>query len=280
MKDGIGRVLLAGTHKLREGIAGCLTRAGHRVSQPGTERMDQGGDYSIAIVVCGESLEEKSVWIRTLEDLLPSDTLIAVNTESIPLSALQRDAAHPSRIIGLNWSEPADTTFFLEIITNEINTKTAVSDLYALAKKHWRKDPYVLRCGYGIRSRMMAAMFREAAYLVENGYASFEDVDRACRNDAGFYLPFAGNFRYMDLMGTYAYGMVMKDLNPELSNAPGLPEFFDQAITRGSGMESGSGFYTYAPGEPEEWQNTFEGFSLQIQQMIRKYAFQPLTEPV
>src|SRR5690606_22811349 len=95
-----------------------------------------------------------------------------------------------------------------------------------------------------IRSRLLAALVREAFYLIENGYVGVEDIDRACRNDAGYYLPFAGNCRYMDLMGTWAYGTVMADLNPELSNASHLPDFFNQILAeRGTGLANVKVFF-------------------------------------
>jgi 3-hydroxybutyryl-CoA dehydrogenase len=50
----------------------------------------------------------------------------------------------------------------------------------------------------------------------------------------------------MDLMGTYAYGLVMKDLNRELSKDTKLPDFIDAIIREGgSGMENNNGFYKY-----------------------------------
>lgn len=36
-------------------------------------------------------------------------------------------------------------------------------------------------------------------------------------NDMGWWIPFVGPFRYMDLMGVEAYYRVMRDLLPDLS---------------------------------------------------------------
>jgi len=117
-------------------------------------------------------------------------------------------------------------------------------------------------------------MVREAFYLVQNRYASIEDIDRACRNDAGYYLPFAGNFRYMDLMGTYAYGLVMKDLNKELSTESIIPEFFKKIMEEGGkGMENKNGFYQYNEEEVKKWNKLFNSFSYKIKRIIEKYPF-------
>ena len=61
---------------------------------------------------------------------------------------------------------------------------------------------------------MMYAMLREACYLVENGIADIETVDRSFRNDMGWWATLAGPFRWMDLTGIPAYAAVIKGLLP------------------------------------------------------------------
>jgi 3-hydroxybutyryl-CoA dehydrogenase len=205
---------------------------------------------------------------------LPSTALIAVNTESIALSKLQANASHPSRIIGLNWVEPAHTTFFLEIIANENNDKATVEALAEEAKKHWNKDPYIVSNALSVRSRLFCAMAREAFYLIENGYATVQDIDRACRNDAGYYLPFAGNFRYMDLMGTHSYAEVMKKLNADLATDTHPPKILTDIVAGGGlGMENNKGFYNYRNGDTADWEKLFSSFSYKIQEIMERYPF-------
>ncbi len=292
-------VLLVGSNKLTYSIALCLQKAGHPVilitpdeenarrymtaetfghSGAGSLRILSDLTFqeriSIAIVITEEDLSVKKNVIAELENVLPDDTLIAINTESISLRALQLGAKNSERVVGANWVEPVDTTFFLEIIANEITRKSLVDHLYHTARNCWRKDPYIITGDSGIRMRLFAAMLREAFYLIKNDYANVEDIDRACRNDAGYYLPFAGNLRYMDLMGTSAYGMVMKDLNPELARDKAAPDFFKELIQNDHlGMESGSGFYKYQSGEKEKWEALMNQFSHQISDLIEKYPF-------
>lgn len=230
--------------------------------------------YGVAIIITGEDLSEKKVAICTVERIVGAETIIAINMESVALQELQKSCSQPERLMGLNWTEPAHTTHFLEIITNDITNKVLAANLLNLAKKHWNKDPYLIWGEVSVRAKMLYAMAREAFYLVHNGYASIEDVDRACRNDAGYYLPFAGNFRYMDLMGTYAYGLVMKDLNRELSRSSKAPAFFQEIMGQGGlGMENGFGFYEYDKDAVEKWKEVVGKFSHEVQHIIRKYPF-------
>lgn len=297
-------ILIIGNGKLAYSVTVCLLSAGHKVTlvtdnkdeaaeginnhfldiarfsdRGGKARLPEiagfddrnAGDYEIGIGITSENLSEKRSVILRLEGSVHPGGVIAINTESIPLSLLQEGCVHPERLIGLNWVEPAHTTFFLELIINERTVKRLADDVYALAKDYWSKDPYLISRDTGIRARLLSGLVREAFYLVQNGYASIEDIDRACKNDAGYYLPFAGNFRYMDLMGPYAYGLVMKDLNRELSKDAQVPPFFKEIMDQGGlGMDNNKGFYEYDEGEVKRWNEIFSAFSFQIQNIIGK----------
>lgn len=227
----------------------------------------------LAIALTAENRDAKKALIHELEKAVPADALIAINSESIPLQAIRDAARFPQRIIALNWTEPAHTTFFLEIVSDKNTSAHLVGDLLEVAQKEWQKDPYVLTNGLGIRSRMMAALLREAFGLIEKGYVGVEDIDRACRNDAGYYLPFSGHFRYMDLMGTYLYGIVMKELNPELSKESHIPVFFTDLIQQGAkGMENNKGFYTYTEEEKQQFKLSFKKFSHEMKCLISQYS--------
>jgi 3-hydroxybutyryl-CoA dehydrogenase len=302
-------VLVQGNNRLTFSIALCLARAGESVLlhtpepqmalsylsvYPRAENeigfsdrisiistLEEACDASLAIIICPEILEVKLQAIKSLEAILSPLSIITVNSESIDLSCLQKGSLSPERIIGLNWVEPAHTTCFLEIITNQTTNRDLVEQLRQRAIDRWSKDPYIIEGETGIRTQLFSAMAREAFYLVSEGYASMEDIDRACRNDAGYYLPFAGNLRYMDLMGTYAYGMVMKDLNPELATSSGTPSFFNELIKRGeNGMEDGKGFYQYGEDESKKWEALLRRFSEQVSELVSKYPFNYKIEEV
>lgn len=235
---------------------------------------------STVMIVSDESAEEKSRLLQQVAAVVPDDATVTVNTEGIPLEELQTGLPHPERLLGANWVEPVHTTSFLEVITNDTTSDSVAEAFCRVAKLFWGKDPYRLRRGVGIRSKIMAALVREACYLIENGYATVEDIDRACRNDAGYYLPFAGNFRYMDLMGTTAYGLVMKDLNPELCNNPQVSKLLTSIVNNGgAGMENKRGFYNYPNGEAQHWEERMKVFSHEIKDLMAKYPFNYVEEP-
>ena len=158
-----------------------------------------------------EDLGEKREVLRKVEDAVAPDALIGSNTSSLPVTELQRGARHPGRILGIHWGEPAHILRFLEVICGDETDPRNAEKVMRLASL-WKKEPTLVRRdirGF-VTNRIMYAMLREAFYLVENGYATIEDVDRSVRNDMGYWITMAGPFRYMDLTGIPAYAAVMR----------------------------------------------------------------------
>ena len=230
-------------------------------------------DCKIVIECTLENLEIKKSVYRKIETVIDNNAILASNTSAIPISILQKQTEFPHRFFGLHWSEPSHTTRFLEIICGELSDITKGEYLYSISH-HWGKEPTLVRKdirGF-ITNRLMYAMYREAFYLVENGYATVEDVDRACRNNAGYWMTLVGVFRWMDLTGVPAYHTVMKDLFPTLSNSTEVPELIDNIVKEGGrGVANAKGFYEYTPEEAKLWEETFIEFSYEIRKIALKY---------
>ncbi len=228
----------------------------------------------VLVIECTlENLAIKKSVYEKIEVVIPGDALLASNTSAIPISILQQQIRYPERFFGLHWAEPSHTTRFLEIICGDLSDVSKGEYLYELSHL-WNKEPTLVRKdirGF-ITNRLMYAMYREAFYLVENGYATVEDVDRACRNNAGYWMTLVGVFRWMDLTGVPAYYNVMKDLFPTLSNATEVPKLIEDIVQSGGrGTANAQGFYNYTKEEAELWEQTFTEFSYEIRKLALKY---------
>jgi 3-hydroxybutyryl-CoA dehydrogenase len=237
-------------------------------------------DCGLVIESIFENLSEKREVLRKIEDAVSPDALIGSNTSSLPVTELQRGARHPARILGIHWGEPAHILRFLEVICGEQTDPRNAEKVMRLASR-WRKEPTLVRRdvrGF-ITNRIMYAMLREAFYLVENGYATVEDVDRSVRNDMGYWITMAGPFRYMDLTGIPAYAAVMRDLLPDLCRSQETPKLMQEAVASGArGTSNAKGFYKYTPAEAKRWEKRFLDFSYEIRALALKYSERPKAE--
>ena len=220
-----------------------------------------------------EDIQTKKEAYRAVEEVVASDAIIGTNTSSIPVSLLQCGAAHPERFVGIHWDEPAHVTRFLEIIIGE-RTDLACAERVKTMATAWGKEPSVLRRdirGF-ITNRISYAMFREACHLVDSGVCTVEDVDRSLRNDVGWWMPFAGPFRYMDLMGVHSYHRVMKDLLPDLCTSQEIPALMRKVVESGGrGISNGKGFYQYTDAEAKRWEKAFVKFNYEVRRLALKY---------
>lgn len=220
-----------------------------------------------------EDMDIKGAVFKKIEEVISSEALLTSNTSAIPISVLQKLTKHPERFLGLHWAEPSHTTRFLEIICGDMSKMELGEYLYQLSN-FWGKDPVLVRKdipGF-VANRLMYAMYREAINLVENGYASIEDIDRSCRTNAGNFMTYIGIFRWMDLTGVKAYHAVMKDLFPTLHNGTAVPKLIDDIVKAGgNGVSNEKGFYEYTPEEVKLWQETFSAFTYDIRELALKY---------
>lgn len=231
--------------------------------------------HGAAIVVEStvEDAATKRQVLAAIEAAVSRKTLIGSNTSAIPVTELQRGAAHPERILGLHWAEPAHITRFMEVICGRGTSPSSAQRAMRLARQ-WGKEPSLVRKdirGF-ISNRMMYALLREAFYLVERGFATVADVDRSLRNDLGYWITFAGPFRFMDLTGIPAYAAVMKDLLPELSCATQVPRLMRKVVKSGArGVSNAKGFYRYTPAQARQWEERFVKFSHEIRELAGRY---------
>lgn len=243
------------------------------------ELLTVSSDYQILkdcsfVVECTleDPLVKKNVFEK-VEAVISEEAFLTTNTSAIPISDLQKFTRIPARFYGLHWMIPAHTTRFLEVICGDQSEMAGAEWLYKLAH-HWAKEPTLLRKdirGF-INNRLMYAMYREAFFLVENGYASVEDIDRAARNGPGYWLTMMGIFRWMDLTGIPAYHAVIKELFPTLANTTDVPELIDRIVKEGGkGVLNGHGFYEYTPEEARCWQEGYDAFSFELRKLALKY---------
>lgn len=238
-----------------------------------TEDYSKLAPCTLVIECTLEDLEIKKQVFAKIEAIISPAALLTSNTSAIPISILQSLTTIPERFFGLHWAEPSHTTRFLEVICGEKSNVTKGEYLYELSHL-WGKEPTLVRKdirGF-ITNRLMYAMYREACYLVENGYATVEDVDRACRNNPGYWMTLVGVFRWMDLTGVDAYHRVMKDLLPDLCTSKEIPKLIDDVVKAGGkGVSNAKGFYDYTPEEAHLWEETFREFAFEIRKLALKY---------
>jgi 3-hydroxybutyryl-CoA dehydrogenase len=166
-----------------------------------------------------EDIAIKATLLRELAARLPG-AIIASNTSTIPLTELGAAIDAPERTVGTHYWNPPLLMPLVEIVAGERTsgeTRETVSRiLTALGKEpvHVQRDVP----GF-IWNRLQAALLRESLWLVGEGVATPETVDRVVRSGLARRYRYTGPFETIALGGVEAWTRVAERLFPRLSNA-------------------------------------------------------------
>jgi 3-hydroxybutyryl-CoA dehydrogenase len=155
------------------------------------------GDRDLVTEAVFESLEVKGEVLAALDKACPETCVIASNTSTLPISTLGA-ALSPERrpwFLGTHYFSPVSRMLLVEVVpafeTSPETVAWTTSILESIGKQ-----PIAVKdvTGFAV-NRMLHAMLIEAVKLVEEGVATPEDLDTACRLGLGHPI---GPFALMD----------------------------------------------------------------------------------
>jgi 3-hydroxyacyl-CoA dehydrogenase/enoyl-CoA hydratase/3-hydroxybutyryl-CoA epimerase len=179
-----------------------------------------------------------------LEAVVPSTTVLATNTSTIPIATLVEGATHPERILGMHFFSPVDRMPLLEVIPGAATELEAIATAVRFGKKLGKTVIVVAdQPGFWV-NRILSTYLAEAAYLLSEG-APIDLVDRTM---VRFGFP-VGPFALLDEVGidvAHKAGHVMQAaFGDRLVPSPVL----DRMVEDGRlGRKAGKGFYLYHQG--------------------------------
>ena len=144
-----------------------------------------------------ESAELKMELLARLDSIVARDCLIASNTSTIPISTLAGALPPESRgrFLGTHYFSPVSRMKLVEVIPGFDTAENTFKDAMAIMAEIG-KTPIKVKdvAGFAV-NRMLHMFIIEAVRLVEEGVATPEDLDTACRLGLGHPI---GPFALMD----------------------------------------------------------------------------------
>ena len=201
-------------------------------------------DAQLVMEAVLENIQVKKDLFSKLEAVCPADTIIGTNTSYIPISTLAEDLIHPERFLGMHFFNPVYAMKLLEIIRGEKTGDAAFEAALAFAPTIGKTPVSVKKEVPGfIVNRLNKAVQAEAMYLLHEGVASVEDIDKAAK--LGLNYPM-GPFEMMDgnLELTYTCLNLLYELTGDARFQP--TEELKAHIEAGEfGRRTGKGWYDY-----------------------------------
>ncbi|MDG4823344.1 3-hydroxybutyryl-CoA dehydrogenase [Asanoa sp. WMMD1127] len=209
-------------------------------------------DVDLVIEAVPEQLPLKQRLFAELDQVCKPDAILATNTSSLSVTEISVATTRPNQVIGVHFFNPAPVMKLVEIIRTVVTAPEVVADVEALCARLGKTDVTINdRAGF-IANALLFGYLNQAVSMLENRYATREDIDAAMRLGCG--LPM-GPLALMDLIGIDTAYEILDTMyrrgGRDRRHAP-VP-LIKQMVTAGLlGRKTGRGFYTYeGPGSPK-----------------------------
>jgi 3-hydroxybutyryl-CoA dehydrogenase len=197
----------------------------------------------LVIEAVPEELESKIEIFTLLDKICRPTTVLASNTSSLSLTEIASVTYRAPKIVGMHFFNPVHKMKLLEIVrgleTDEDTLATAVE-----VGRRMGKEVVVIKESPGfVTSRINAMIGNEAFYMLQEGVASAEDIDKALK--LGLNHPM-GPFELVDLVGLDTRLHILEYLHKALGEKFRPAPLLVQYVKAGRlGRKSGRGVFEY-----------------------------------
>lgn len=209
------------------------------------EDYDAFGDADLVIEAVFEEIQLKKKILGEADSACGPQCILATNTSSIPITLLATSVSKErrARFVGAHFFAPAFVMKLVEVIPG-LETSEETLNYLLNACRMIQKTPIPIKDTAGfVVNRLLFSMFNEAVRLIDEGVATCEDIDAACRLGLGHPL---GPFALMDMADlrmALSVGDILKEAHGErfrFGNA------LKQRVYAGHlGRKTGRGWYAY-----------------------------------
>ncbi len=203
----------------------------------------------IVIECVFEILAVKKAVFARLEALCPASIPLTSNSSSFPISDIGQGLSTLDRMLGLHFFMPAHLVPAVEVVRSAASDEAVTERVCQIMCEVGKKPIRVQRDVPGfLANRIQHALMREAIALVEEGFASAEDVDAAVRYGFGLRYIAAGPLLQKDLGGIDIHYTAAKTMYPHLHNDQEPSAYMRRLVEEGHiGVKSPArkGFYDW-----------------------------------
>ena len=209
--------------------------------------IDIGDVYEADLVIEAviENLDVKKELFQQLDSIVPSHTILATNTSSLPVTEIAAVTNRPEKVIGMHFMNPVPIMKLVEVI-RAIQTDKETYETIVDVTKELNKTSVTVNDYPGfVANRILIPMINEAIYTVYEGVASPEDVDTVMKLGANHPM---GPLTLADFIGLDTCLYIMDVLYEGFGDSKYRPcPLLRQYVQAGwYGKKSGRGFFTYS----------------------------------
>jgi 3-hydroxybutyryl-CoA dehydrogenase len=210
----------------------------------GTTAYDALKPADVVIEAATEDLKARI--FKQVDALVGAESIVASNTSSVSITKLASSMSHPERFVGLHFFNPVPVMSLVEIV-RALETSDATHDAAVALAAQLGKTPITVKGAPGFvvnRIAMKLPMINEAFFVLAEGYASAEDIDKGMKLGCNHPI---GPLALADMIGLDVLLSVMQILHDEFADSKYRPcPLLKELVAAGHlGRKSGRGVFAY-----------------------------------
>lgn len=214
-------------------------------------KLEEGAaNADLVVEAASENVNVKLSIFKQLDEICPSNTILASNTSSISITQIAAVTKRADKVIGMHFMNPVPVMKLVEVIRG-YSTSNEVTNLIMETSKKLGKVPVEVNDYPGfVANKILMPMINEAIITLYEGVAGVEEIDTVMK--LGMAHPM-GPLQLADFIGLDVCLNIMRVLQDGFGNPKYAPcPLLVNMVTAGHlGVKSGKGFYDYSTGTKE-----------------------------
>jgi 3-hydroxybutyryl-CoA dehydrogenase len=205
---------------------------------------DALADVDFVVENITEKWDLKRAVYPRLDAVCRPEVVFAANTSAISITRIGALTSRPDRVIGMHFMNPVPLKPTVEVIKGWHTSQETVDQALALLGTVEKNGVVVSDAPGFVSNRVLMLTINEAAYLVQEGVATAEEVDRIFTSCFDHKM---GPLATADLIGLDTILYSIEVLEESFSDSKYRPcQLLKRMVDAGlHGRKSGRGFYTY-----------------------------------
>jgi 3-hydroxybutyryl-CoA dehydrogenase len=210
-----------------------------------TSLEEAAGNADMVIEAVFEDLATKRDIFTKLDKICPPHTILASNSSTIVISKIVENIGRKAKCANMHFFHPVLVMRLVEVVKGP-DTSDETAEIVMEVGRRFGKEAVLLKKEINgfLVNYILGHLNSAALYLYANGYAGYEDIDKAVK--AGLNHPM-GPFELMDFSGVDVVHFVQLQKYKETGDLADKPyDFLEQMVKEGKvGRKAGRGFYDY-----------------------------------
>jgi 3-hydroxybutyryl-CoA dehydrogenase len=197
----------------------------------------------LVIEAVPEEMESKIEIFTLLDKICRPSTILASNTSSLSITEISSVTYRAKKCVGMHFFNPVHKMKLLEVVRGLETDAETLAAAVEIGKRMGKEVVVVKEAPGFITSRINALIGNEAFYMLQEGIATPEDIDKALK--LGLNHPM-GPFELVDLVGLDTRLHILEYLHKSLGEKFRPCPLLAQYVKAGRlGRKSGRGVFEY-----------------------------------